>query len=314
MHKRFALGIVSCGRSDLTQKTLQSLYHTDQFKDSYDLYIIDNGSDPSDAAELDEWVQSSIVPVKNLIRTSRLPIAPAWNLFLALTQDYAYRTKLDNDLIFANTPVAAKPFEKTTKGLPRPDYSPDNLGPNPGAPKVAGFTMGAGHSIKQKTDTHHTRFLEHVEDAILKSNLGICAIPTVSISRTLEQTMPILANKKWRGKAVLCGGCMTITKKTFDTLGYFDETLLAHIDWEYSQRAMFGGSGINCGYTPDYAVIHFGENSPTLPPDIFQKNEMEATMLASKLDFKRDFVPSKWQKVASKIIKSANKNTVINLQ
>jgi hypothetical protein len=311
MLKKHAIGIVSAGRVDLALKTLQSLYHTDQFKDSYDLYIIDNGSDPSESAELAEWVQASIVPVKNLIRTESLPIAPAWNLFLSLTQEYAYRTKLDNDLIFANTPVAAKPFEKT-RGLPRPD-SPDDLGPNPGAPRVAGFTVGAGHSIKQKVDTHHTRFLEHVEDSISQKNLGICAIPSVSVAHTLLQTMPILANKRWRGKAVLCGGCMTITKKTFDILGYFDETLLAHIDWEYSQRAMFGGSAINCGYTDNYCVIHLGESSPTLPPDVFYKNEMDATMLASKMDFKRGFIPSKWQNVVSKIIKVANKSIVVNL-
>lgn len=310
MARNHCVGIVVKDRWDLTQKTLQSLYHTDQLKDSYDLYIIDNGSDPIVSNDLKEWTLSSIVPVKNLIKTKHLPLAAAWNLFLSITTEYPFRTKLDNDLIFANTPVAAKPFERSERGLPH-SASPGDAGTNPGAPQVAAFIVGAGTKVSQRIHKGHTCFLQHIEDTVTNSSLGICAIPAISVGRTLTDEMPILANKRWRDTPVLVGGCMAITKKTFDRLGYFDERLPCHIDWEYSQRAM--GAGINVGYTPDYCVIHLGENNPTCSPSVIQEQDMTAKMIGSQIGFKREFVHSKWEQVIPRIIKAAAKSSVVNL-
>lgn len=308
--RKFAVGIVVKDRWDLTQKTLQSLYHTDQLKDSYDLFIIDNGSDPVMSNDLKEWTLSSIVPVKNLIRTKTLPIAAVWNLFLALTTEYYFRTKLDNDLIFANTPVAAKPFERSERGLPH-GASPGDAGTNPGAPKVASFIVGAGAKIASKNHKGHTCFLQHIEDAVSESKLGICAIPAIPMGRTLADAMPVLGAMRWRDKPLLVGGCMCITKLAFERLGYFDEKLPCHIDWEYSQRAM--GAGINVGYTPEYCVIHLGETNPTCPPSVVQQQDLEAKMLGSQIEFKRAFVPSKWEQVLPKIKKAVAKSNIVNL-
>lgn len=305
-----ALGIVVKNRWNLTQKTLQSLYHTDQLKDSYDLYIIDNGSDPAMSNDLKEWTRTAIVPVKNLIKTKELPIAAIWNLFLSITTEYPFRTKLDNDLIFANTPVAAKPFERSHMGMPH-GASPGDAGTNPGAPKVASFIVGAGAKIQQKSHRGHTCFLQHVEDAITNSNLGICAIPPVSVGMTMADAMPFLGNKRWRDSSLLVGGCMTITKKSFQRLGYFDENLPCHIDWEYSQRAM--GAGINVGYTPDYCVIHLGESDPTCPPSVLQEHDLHAKMVGSQISFKREFVHSKWEQINQKISKAIAKSSIVNL-
>jgi hypothetical protein len=308
--RKHALGIVVKDRWYLTQKTLQSLYHTDQIKDSYDLFIIDNGSDPIVSNDLKEWTQSAIVPVKNLIKTKSLPIAAAWNLFLSITTDYYFRTKLDNDLIFANTPVAAKPFERSERGLPH-GAGPGDAGTNPGAPKVASFVVGAGVQVKNKTDKSHTCFLKHIEESMSESNLGVCAIPAIPVGRTLVDAMPVLGAMKWRDNPLLVGGCMGITKKTFEQLGYFDETLPCHIDWEYSQRAM--GAGINVGYTQDYCVIHLGETNPTGTPSEVQKNDLTANMIGSQIGFKREFVPSKWEQVLPKIQKAITKSNIVNL-
>ncbi len=308
--RKFAVGIVVQNRWDLTQKTLQSLYHTDQLKDSYDLYLIDNGSDPIVSADLSAWTQSAIVPVKNLIKTKPLPIAAAWNLFLSLTKEYPFRTKLDNDLIFANTPVAAQPFERSVRGLPH-SASPGDAGTNPGAPQVASFVVGAGVRIQKRTRKGHTCFLQHVEDAIADSGLGVCAIPAIPISRTLTDAMPVLGAMRWRNKPVLVGGCMTITKKSFERLGYFDENLPCHIDWEYSQRAM--GAGINVGYTPEYCVIHLGETNPTCLPSVIQEQDLAAKMLGSQIPFKRERVPTKWEQAAPKILHAASKSSIVNL-
>lgn len=308
--RKHALGIVICDRWDLTQKTLQSLYHTDQLKDSYDLFLIDNGSDPVISNDLKEWTLSSIVSVKNLIRTKQLPIAAAWNLFLSLTTEYPFRTKLDNDLIFANTPVAAKPFERSDRGLPH-GASPGDAGTNPGAPKVVSFVVGAGVKIAPKGNKGHTCFLQHIEDAVSESKLGICAIPSIPMSRTLVDAMPVLGAMRWRDKPLLVGGCMSITKKAFERLGYFDERLPCHIDWEYSQRAM--GAGINVGYTPEYCVIHLGETNPTCSPSVIQQQDLEAKVIGSQIEFKRSFVHSKWEQVLPKIKKAASKSSIVNL-
>lgn len=308
--RKHCVGIVCKDRWDLTQKTLQSLYHTDQLKDSYDLYLIDNGSDSVISNELKEWTQTSIVPVKNLIKTKTLPIAAAWNLFLALTTEYPFRTKLDNDLIFANTPVAAKPFERSQRGLPH-SASPGDAGTNPGAPQVASFIVGGGAKVQKKTHRGHTCFLQHIEDAVSTSDLGICAIPAVSIGRAMADEMPILGSKRWRDNPILVGGCMSITKATFDRLGYFDEQLPCHIDWEYSQRAM--GAGINVGYTPEYCVIHLGESNPTCSPSVVQEQDLRAKLIGSQIEFKRNFVHSKWEQVMPKIVKAASKSSILNL-
>ena len=308
--RKHALGIVVKDRWELTQKTLQSLYHSDQLKDSYDLYLIDNGSSPIVAQNMSDWCRSSIVPVKNIIRTKPLGIGPAWNLFLMITRDYLYRTKLDNDLIFANTPVAAQPFERAEIKAARP-ASPADAGTNPGAIPVASFTMGAGHRVEKRSMLGHTCFLQHAEDAMAESNLGICALPPVPMGKTLQDAMPEIAAYHWRNHPVLLGGCMTITKPTFDRLGYFDERLPRHIDWEYAQRAM--GMGINVGYTPHYCVIHIGELTPTMHPSEMQQAELASQMLGSQIEFKRDFVHSKWEKVNKRIITASQKTVTVNL-
>jgi len=310
MNRRHAVGIVVKDRWDLTQKTLQSLYHSDQIKDSYDLFVIDNGSSLETALDLKAWTQSSIVPVKNLVKTNGLGIGPAWNLFLSMSAGYPYRTKLDNDLIFANTPVADKPFERDEGSHRR--AGPGDAGVNPGAIPTASTIVGAGHKIRKTShNEHHTCFLQHLEDTIRENSLGICALPPVSVGQTLVNAMPRLAATQWRGQPVLYGGCMTITKETFDTLGYFDDVLPRHIDWEYSQRAM--AHGINVGYTPHYCVIHLGETSPTMPTPLFEQNEITAKAMASQIELKREFVHTKWEKVRPKILKALSKSKVVNL-
>lgn len=104
---------------------------------------------------------------------------------------------------------------------------------------------------------------------------------------------------------------MSITKQSFDKLGYFDENLPCHIDWEYAQRAM--GAGINVGYTPEYCVIHLGETNPTCAPSVIQEQDMKAKMIGSQIPFKRDFVHSKWEQVKSRIHKAASKSSIVNL-
>ena len=307
--KKFAVGMVVQNRLDLTLKTLQSLYYTDQPKNSYDFYIIDNGSDKTISDEIAEWCRSALIPVKNLIRINKVSIGIAWNLFFAITKDYFYRTKIDNDLVFANTPIAKEPYKRPTQSeTHRP--TPGDHGTNPGA--IPGNIVIGRRTIKDTNDSfRHTCFLQHMEEQIANSNLGICALLPVSVGSTMQNTMPILGNKQWRGNPVLFGSCMTIIKDTFEKLGYFDETLPIHVDWEYSQRAL--AEGINIGYTANYCVIHLGEKTPTLSDQEIEENEVISKNLGKELSLHRDFVHSKWEKVLPKIEKSMSKTMIVNV-
>ncbi len=121
----------------------------------------------------------------------------------------------------------------------------------------------------------------------------------------------MLGSTRWRNGQVLHGGCMAITKDTFDKIGYFEDTLPCHVDWEYSQRAM--AAGINIGYTPHYCVIHLGESQPTMSPPVKQQSEMQSSIVAQKLELNRGFVHSKWESVASKVAKAASGGMIVNV-
>ncbi len=310
--KKHCVGIVIGGGIDrwsLTQKTIQSLYNTYERKNGYDLFLIDNGCNSNVSADIQAWAQNGLTPVKNIIRTKqKLSFGPAWNLFLDVTRDYMFRTKLDNDLIFANTPVAVKPYERE-KIIRTP--SPADAGSNPGAIPVASFQIGAGKKVIRDHMKTHTCFLQHLEDRIKEADLGLASLVPVSVGVTLANTMPSMSKLTWRDQPCLVGACMTITKDCFDQLGYFDDNLPCFIDKEYSQRAM--GSGINVGYVEGYCVIHLGADDSTTSPDQIQQNEWTANKMGESIPFNRGFVHSKWEKVHKKLITATSTNKIVNL-
>lgn len=309
MQKKSAVGIVIAGdRWDLTQKTLQSLYHTDEPKSGYDLYLINNGCSPVITSEIKQWVQRGLVPIKNIIRTKRIGIGPAWNLFLDITRDYHFRTKLDNDLVFANTPVAVKPYERKKKIR---TALPSDAGTNPGAVPVASFIIGAGKRVVRDNMRKDTCFLQHLEEKIKESDLGICALPAIPVGVALADMLPGISALTWREQPCLIGACMTISKSCFDRIGYFDDDLPCFIDKEYSQRAM--GAGINVGYVDNYCVIHIGADIATNSPNQTQQNEWNANKMGENIPFQRGFVHTKWEKVHSKLSTAAAENRVVNL-
>ena len=100
---------------------------------------------------------------------------------------------------------------------------------------------------------------------------------------------------------------MTITKQTFQRLGYFNEALPCCIDRDYSQRAM--AEGINVGYASDYCVIHLGEDEHTLPANERHQNEL----YAQSVSLESTHFASNWEKVADKILRAMKKNTIVNI-
>lgn len=315
MQKLHAVGIVISDRWELTNKTLQSLYHTDQLASTYDLFLIDNGSDNKTSSLIMEWLERGLVPVKNLVRISkRLSIGPAWNLFLELSKNYAYRTKLDNDIIFANTPITPISMLDSAELRQRASHNspgPGDFGTNPGAIPNASIQMGAGKKVKAPTPVRNTRFLDLMQDSLEKLKIGISGLVPVPMGRTMDDFMRTLAYKKWRNEPYLIGSCMLIPKECFDKIGYFQDRLSRFIDREYSQRAM--AVGINAGYVQDYCTIDIGGSSHTLSDEKRQSSEWESNNLMDNIGFSKDFCTSKWSSVGDKIRKSALNNQVVTL-
>ena len=103
-------------RWKFTKQSLYSLYYNAQPKDDYDLYIIDSSDDHGDAASLEAFVKSNLLPVKNVFYVpSELNIAQKANLFLcfAAKMGYEYMVKMDNDVVLkgalsGNLPAAGR--------------------------------------------------------------------------------------------------------------------------------------------------------------------------------------------------------------
>jgi len=108
----------------------------------------------------------------------------------------------------------------------------------------------------------------------------------------------------------LLGGCMQISKKAYDTLGYFDERLSRQIDVEYTQRAI--RKGINIGYHPSYWVVHMGANSPTESKEVYESKMSESIRKLQILPT-LDKMPTIWEPVLRQIYLSAKKSKIVNI-
>ena len=299
-------------RWPLTYGTLNSLYYSDEEKHGYDLFFVDNGSSPENFNNLKKWLSSGLLPFKGLVRLEKeIPIAEAWNIFLALSRGYDFRIKLDNDLVFLGTPaVSWSVLSSKNFGKP-PTPSPGDVGTNPGSPKVAGFIKGIGdfgRRGRKKTQAVHSCFIQHLEECAIKSNAEVIALAPVPGNAPFPKIVQELAGQQYKGTSFLIGGCMMVTKKCFDQIGYFDERLPRRIDMEYSLRAV--KSGFNIAYHDRYYVVDMGlQNTDS---DAASKYQM-ATGILDKQGLK-DYCSSKWSIVAPNIESALEENKIVNIQ
>jgi GT2 family glycosyltransferase len=308
-----AIGIVVKDRWNLTHQTLMSLYFSAQKKSSYDVYIIDNGSSKDTISQLKAFVKSGLLPVKNLIvLPEEIEMSKAWNLFLCMAEDYPYRLKLDNDIVFQNS-IPAVPAK------PNPLYSPMADSALGGAPISGAIIKGAGAALylamrrKMKQEYREvmtSKFLDHMIGFSKDFEVGLLSLVPVSPAQTFSAMAQEIVGRTIGGRPYLFGACMMITKPAFEQLGYFDERLARRIDIEYSQRAI--RNGINIGYHPSYCCTHIGADQSTEPSEVREARYAAAIAISQKELPIKCHADSIWVAAQKKIIAASKKDTILS--
>lgn len=320
---RHCVGIVCRNRWDQTYQTLMGLYYSDQSKSDYDLYLIDNASDARTRDELKNFASGGLLPVKNLYSlATETSISHAWNLFLALTQKYKYRTKLDNDMVMLRTvtPSSKPKRDDITKPFPA------EVDPLAGAPRSGAVIGGVnspssrihraagsihGGDSASKFNQAHSKFLDHMEYFATENQIDLMAFVPVPPQQTFQDASNSAHTREFFGRPFLAGGCLMISKHAFDVLGYFDENFPRRIDVEYTQRAI--KNKLNLGYHPNYWAVHIGAAVDTDSANDKQiKTELANKLLQSNLPAGRR--PSKWENVIYKVASASKNNKIVNLK
>lgn len=315
MYKKYCICIVTKDRWNFTKACLDSLYFCSQPKDSYDVVIVDNGSNSDNLTRLRQWAESGDLPLKNLLCIKSVPLPVAYNLAFMMCEDYEYRMKLDNDIVLHSTPMeVVKPVDKKAAKLKRNPID-DCVEPHKIIGAVASYTIGAHPKPKMKRRGRGamsaSSFLDMLEEFSVESNIGITALVPTEPTRPAALKYKECLNLQERGMSYLMGGCMMVNKATFDTLGYFDESIPRRIDVEYTQRALM--SGFNIGYHPHYWTQHLGANVDTDSPPEKQKAIMQAnSILNQPRNATRQ--TTRWSSAKDQILRAAADNLIVQLK
>jgi len=311
--KRHALGLLVKDRWTCTEKVLHSLRFSELKSKEYDLFIIDNGSTLGTRASLKSWLATHSLPLKNMFFISESSIGTAWNLFLIMTRDYAYRTTMDNDLVLFQTPVLS---DAPVVSSPRPidENGPGDYGTNPGAPVGGKPVMGAMAKPKPKKASipADSRFLTGMEKFGREVNAElVCMIPVAGTDRFLNSYIAV-HNNQFLGLPYLVGGCIQISKKCFESVGYFDENLLSCVHLDYSQRTL--KCNMNIAYFERYGILHFGANQPTCDQRLKRNNDALSMKYLQERELENQLLGTSWSDVEDKIRAAAEKSTVVRLE
>ncbi len=310
--KKFAVGMIIKDRWDLTENALNSIYYSDQISSSFDIFLIDNGSSPENTTNLRDFIKAGLLDIKNVFLIKEMSVPKAWNLFLAITKNYQYRVKFDNDLVLART-IAATAVKDSEKRTSQPKRQPTPIigGTNPGAIPSGPPIRGLGQTKKQNIFLPaHTQFLHYMEDFGKDNNADIVALAPVSPGQTFMSQILEIVRRKFDGLPYLFGACMMISKQCFDKLGYFDERLERRIDVEYTQRAV--RNGINIGYHNYYFVSHIGAFQSTEPRKLIDLRCNEAIKIGRKTPIKC-YCDSMWEKALPALNQAVATSNIVTL-
>ncbi len=312
---KHAVGMVIKDRWNLTYKTLMSLYYCDQSPNAYDLYLIDNGSSKENVRNLREFLDTNLLPARNVIFLKEMSISQAWNLFLGLSKNYQFRTKVDNDIVFYNTPnvQVASPLTDNQK-FKIPRHSAPTGSVNPGAIPNASIVKGANAKSKNRPGISkaHSQFLVHLEEYYRshEPRPEIVSLLPVTPGETFQSMMGEVIRKASVGVPYLFGACMMISKACFDKLGYFDERLARRIDVEYTQRAV--RNGFRIGYHDSFWALHAGARESTETAEVRTHNYAVATRIQEDSPIET-FATSGWEAALSSLMQKAHKNKFLNI-
>jgi len=322
--KKTAIAMVTKDRWNMTYQTLMSLYYSDQPKSEYDLFILDNGSSPENVEQLKEFVNSGLVPVTNAYFMGEKRISVAYNMLLAMTKDYDFRLKLDNDIVMFKTVTPPAKGSETSSHIP--ESHPGEVDPLSGAPR-SGAIIGGVNSPTSRLQSpsvgiqsrgkksfvadNSSRFLDHLTSFAEDNAVDLTALVPVPPTMAFPSAFNDAINRTLDGRPYLQGACMLISKKAFEMLGYFDERLDKRIDVEYSQRAI--KNGINIGYHPSYWSIHIGAREQTEANPVRDQKYAMATSIMQNQPIPI-YSNSSWEKVLRQIKKASHKHQIVNVE
>lgn len=310
-NKKYAVGMVVCNRWELTKQSLDSLFYSQQKPETYDFYIIDNGSAPENIKHLKKYLRSIPLPLRNLLCIPSVSISKAWNLFLLMAKNYDYRIKYDNDIVLYGT--LAPKIQRIRHNMD----APGDFGTNPGAVPSGPPLTGAGSfqsailARKRIKAESHTRFIDHMIGFSKKYTVDLVSLVPIHADKPFRAIYQSLINSRKNDAPYLSGGCMMITKKCFDKIGYFHEMLAREIDVEYSQRAF--RNDLNIGYHPLYCVKHIGYSQPTENTFALQAKQGESAAVLRQLPVEC-FADTGWKKIEKKLVLQANDAVYLTLE
>jgi hypothetical protein len=310
--KRFALGVLAHDKWDFTQQTLKSIAESSQDPASYDLYVIDNGSTPTNKLLLKQWAE--INECKNVFLLGNTSIPIAWNLFLSLTSHYPYRTLMDNDVVLRGT-LWAKGMTEMDALAAHTETQVIDAGTNPGCPKNVSIVKGVGmfrRAKKQASSTSgpESSFLDNAVGFMSRYSVGMMSYVPVVPSTSFDVMMLSFVKDKYRGLPFLTGGCVTIARPTLDAVGYMDERLTRQVFVDYSQRCLRSGHQI--GYHDSYWVMH--HHVPPANQQIVEA-ERRASMHVLDADPKhKRYQGTRWTPIVDAIRNCAETTKIVTLK
>jgi len=316
MYKKYCICIVVQNRWNFTKACFDSLGFCDQSPDTYDVLVVDNGSDSETTTRLRQWAESSQLPLKNIFCIRKVTMPVAFNLAFLMAKDYDYRIKLDNDIVLHDTPMEIVKKASKAGEKPKPTLSPLDgcTDPNMLIGVTASTVMGA-HSKPMKRHGRggpsSSAFLDLLETFSVENSIGITALIPAEPTKPPGAKYKECLSLKEGGASYLIGGCMMIDKPSFDKLGYFNETIPRKIDVEYSQRAL--ANGINIGYHPKYWSQHIGNNLDSDTPEEKQKSVVIANNVLNQ-SRNLGYMSTRWQKAEDKILRAAADNLIVQLR
>lgn len=290
---QYAVCVLCNEKLDLTRQTLESICSSNQPCNSYDLYLIDNGS--SQATQSFFKCCTEKYNLKNIFLFQKpVNISKAWNLFLVLTKDYNFRTLIDNDIVLKNT-----------FGLGEmPLISNMSVKPSQNDPGTS-FTIGAGRKTRKK-DT--SDFLDKASSFMSAYKLGILSyVPVLKGPDFHDMILAFSQNKKNKIPYIV-GGCTTISKSVIDKIGYFDERLYWYIYMDYSTR--FVKTKGKIGFHDNYWVLHKHQNNKNQQ---HLDRKRESLKLIDEDDKNKILVNSSWEPIIDEVNKMAQQSPIINI-
>ncbi len=239
-------------------------------------------------------------------------IRDRWEMTLATLQGLA-NSKQDNyDLFIIDNGSSKENVDKLKKSIDDLDLNPVStffIHDLPISKAWNLFLVNAKHydyRIKLDNDLEivdeNTKFLDVMREYSDQHGIDLTAIIPLNPGIPFHIMWIEACRVKQNGMSYLHGGCMMITKKCFDKIGYFDERLNRRMDIEYSHRTL--RNEMKIGYPPNYWLKHLGANKNTVGRSEAVRRYEEALRISKEEGNMTGRVSSMWETDAKYRIKS----------